>query len=240
MDWFARDFDRVEYFDIYQDKEFEALEEGPALAAYLDLPPTSRILDLPCGWGRLRPFLVERGYQVIGGDLSCLNLRRHALENPGPLVRLDLRSLPFKNSSVDGILCAYTSWGYFRTLEENLTQILEFARVLRRGGVLVLDLAGREYTARSIACVEGTWFDVEDDGVLYSERVRWNPDRRRVITDRTCRGARFRHDIWLPTDAEVRTALTESGFSVDRTWGGFQEESWEAGSERWIYRAIKS
>ena len=239
MEWFVRDFDCAEYFDIYRGKQQEAAEEGPALAGYLGLAPGALVLDLPCGWGRLRPFLAARGFGVVGGDLSAVNLRRHALENPGAIARLDLRALPFRDRCADGVLCAYTSWGYFRTDAENLAQLREFARVLRPGGALVLDLVGRDHTARAIAFVEGHWCDVEDEGVHYRERVRWSPDHRRVITDRDYLGKRFRHDIWLPTDAEVRAALAASGLELDHTWGGFDEEDWEPYSERWIYRAVK-
>lgn len=239
MDWFARDFDCEAYFDIYRGKEREAATEGPALAACLDLSAGARVLDLPCGWGRLRPHLLARGYTSVGGDLSALNLRRHAVEHPGPTARLDLRALPFRDRSADGVLCAYTSWGYFRTLEENLQQLREFARVLRPGGALVLDLVGRDGTARAIARVEGDWLDLEEDGVPYRERVRWSPDRRRVRTDRLCRGSRFQHDIWLPTDREAREALAAAGLALDRTWGGYLGEPLERLSERWIYRAVK-
>ena len=239
MEWFARDFDCAAYFDVYRDKEWEAATEGPGLAACLGLPAHSTVLDLPCGWGRLRPYLLEAGLEVLGGDLSALNLRRHAAEHPGPLARLDLRALPFRSGCADGVLCAYTSWGYFRTLEENLAQLREFARVLRPGGVLVLDLVGREYTRKAVALVEGRWQQIDQDGLRYRERVGWSADRRRVITDRTCRGTRFRHDIWLPTDAEARDALQVAGFRVDRTWGGYEGEGWEPLAERWIYRAVR-
>lgn len=239
MEWFVRDFDCKEYFDIYRDKEWEADVEGPALARCLGLPPGSLVLDLPCGWGRLRPHLIAAGYQVRGGDLSVLNLRRHGVENPGPLARLDLRALPFRADCADGVLCAYTSWGYFRSDEENLEQMREFARVLRPGGVLVLDLVGRDGTAKAVALVEGLWQDIDADGVRYRERVRWDSGRRRIITDRVCRGQRFRHDIWLPTDAEVQAVLAAVGFDLDQAWGGYFGEPWEPLAERWIYRAIK-
>jgi len=239
MDWFARDFDHGAYFDLYRDKERDAAIEGPALAACLDLPAGARVLDLPCGWGRLQPHMRAHGYACAGGDLSALNLRRHAAEHPGPVVRLDLRALPFRDRCADGVLCAYTSWGYFRSLEENLQQLLEFARVLRPGGALVLDLVGREATARAIALVEGRWLDLEETGVAYRERVRWSPDRRRVVTDRICRGTRFRHDIWLPTDGEARAALAAAGLDLERGWGGYRGEPLEPLSERWIYRAVK-
>lgn len=239
MEWFARDFDRAEYFEIYRSKEREAAAEGPALAGYLGLRPGSRVLDLPCGWGRLRPHLVARGYEVAGGDLSVLNLRRHAREHPGPLVRMDLRALPFRDACADGVLCAYTSWGYFHSREENLAQLLEFARVLRPGGALVLDLVGREFTARAIGLVEGAWYEAEEEGVRYRERVRWSPDRARVITERILRGRRFRHDIWLPTDAEARAALQACCFDLDQAWGGLDGEAMEPLSGRWIYRALR-
>jgi len=200
MDWFARDFDHPLYFDIYRCKEAEALEEGPALAAMLDLPRGSLVLDLPCGWGRLRPALELRGYRVVGGDLSALNLCRHRDEHPGDLIRMDLRTLPFRSDVADGVFCAFTSWGYFATEEENLRQLREYHRVLRPGGVLLLDLVSRSYLVEGIAPVENTWFNAKGG---YRERIRWSPDRRRVLTDRIYQGERFRHDIWIPEDQEV-------------------------------------
>lgn len=236
VQWFARDFDHPHYFEIYQDKVREAAEEGPALAALLELAPGSLVLDLPCGWGRLRPALEARGWRVVGGDLSPMNLARHQREFPGPVVRLDLRALPFRAACADGVLCAYTSWGYFATPGENQRQLDEFARVLRPGGLLVLDLAGREMLLRALAAVGPGWRDV--DG-LYRERVALTDGGRRFRTDRVVRGVRFQHDIWVPTDEEVRTAAEAAGLERDGTFGGFKGEPWTPGAERWIYRFIK-
>ena len=237
MDWFAWDFDHPAYFDIYADKDADAGQEGPALAALLALPAGSRVLDLPCGWGRLHPHLAARGLAVVGGDLSPLNLRRHAGEHPAPLARLDLRALPFRAGCADGVLCAFTSWGYFATDAENLAQLREFARVLRPGGALLLDLAGRSFLERVAARLRTRWRDYPDRA--YRERVRWSPDRRRIWTERQCRGAAFRHDIWIPTDAEVRTSLAEAGFEAPAAFGGLDGRPWDPGAERWIYRAVR-
>jgi len=237
MDWFAWDFDHPAYFDIYADKEADAGHEGPALAALLALPAGSRVLDLPCGWGRLHPHLAARGLAVVGGDLSPLNLRRHAEEHPAPLARLDLRALPFRTACADGVLCAFTSWGYFATEAENLTQLREFARVLRPGGALLLDLAGRPFLERVVARLRTRWRDYPDRA--YRERVRWSPDRRRIWTERQCQGAAFRHDIWIPTDAEVRASLAEAGFEAPAAFGGLDGRPWDPGTERWIYRAVR-
>jgi len=237
MDWFERDFDHPAYFEIYQDKAEDAGTEGPGLAALLDLPQDSLVFDLPCGWGRLRPALLQAGYRVTGGDLSPLNLHRHQQECPGQLVRLDLRNLPFRTRSADGILCAFTSWGYFATDQENLRQLQEFARVLKSGGVLILDLVGRDQCLKGIRMAGNRWYQV---GGLYRERVRLSADGRRVYTERICRGARFRHDIWIPEDQEVRLALDAAGLRLDEAYGDVAGAPWNQHADRWIYRAIKA
>ena len=237
MDWFFRDFDHPAYFTIYADKAADAGLEGPALTALLDLPRGSRVLDLPCGWGRLNPYLCAQGLEIFGGDLSPLNLMRHQADHPVPLVRLDFRALPFRPSCADGVFCAFTSWGYFATEEDNLRQITEFARVLRPGGALLLDLAGRSFLQSALAGVEGDWLEFPEDG--YQERARWSPDGRRILTERLCQGEAFCHDIWIPTDSEVRACLHLAGLPVSQAYGGLDGRPWTQQAERWIYRAIK-
>lgn len=237
MDWFVKDFNHPAYFAIYADKARDAAYEGPALAALLDLPRGSRVLDLPCGWGRLNPHLRQRGLKVIGGDLSPLNLAKHRVSHPVPLVRLDFRALPFREGVADGVFCAFTSWGYFATEAENLRQLEEYSRVLRPGGALLLDLAGRDFLQASLEETGDGWLDFEEEG--YRERVRWSPDGRRILTERLCQGEAFCHDIWIPDDAEVRTCLRRAGFSVAQAYGGLDGRRWDQASDRWIYRAIK-
>jgi len=237
MEWFIRDFDHPAYFTIYADKAKDAAQEGPALATLLDLPAGSRVLDLPCGWGRLNPYLRAKQLAVIGGDLSPLNLTKHRAIHPIPLVRLDFRALPFRADCADGVFCAFTSWGYFATYEENLRQLTEFARVTRRGGVLLLDLAGRSFLEAALAEVDGEWLAFYDEG--YEERARWGPDGRRILTERLCQGEAFCHDIWIPTNAEIRSSLNLAGFEVAQAYGGLDGRPWQEDAERWIYRAIK-
>ena len=116
---------------------------------------------------------------------------------------------------------------------ENLAQLTEFARVLRPGGALLLDLAGRLHLERATRGLGDAWYDT---GEGYRERVRWSTDRRRILTDRLCRGVRFRHDIWIPTAEEVLAFSEEAGFRLEACWGGLAGEPWRPGAPRWIYR----
>jgi SAM-dependent methyltransferase len=238
MEWFAWDFDSPEYFEIYADKEADAGAEGPGLARYMDVPPQGLVLDIPCGWGRLHPHWLRCGWRHVGGDLSPRNLCRHAREHPSSLVRLDMRRLPFRDSIADGVICAFTSWGYFSGMDENMQQLREYARVLKPGAPLLLDLAGRRMLERSVRLVEGRWHRLE--GVECRERVRWAQGGRRILTDRVMNGRRFQHDIWIPTDEETVAALRGAGFDVGGRWGGLGGEPWSEMAERWVYRATKA
>jgi ubiquinone/menaquinone biosynthesis C-methylase UbiE len=237
MEWFVRDFDHPVYFDIYSYKEIDAVREGPALAMYMNLPPQSLVLDLPCGWGRLHPYWLSSGWKHVGGDLSRQNLVIHASTHPSCLVRLDFRRLPFKDSIADGVMCAFTSWGYFLNNDDNLLQLKEYARVLKPGAPLILDLAGRLHLEKALPLVEGFWYRVEDGDCR--ERVRWTQDKKRILTDRIKNGHRFQHNIWIPTDGEIRDAFSQVGFKIDSRWGGLDGEPWSEMSERWIYRAVR-
>jgi hypothetical protein len=85
--------------------------------------------------------------------------------------------------------------------------------------------------------VEGEWMEFEEEG--YQERAMWSPDHRRIITERICQGEAFCHDIWIPTDTEVRAFLDQAGFNVTQAYGGLDGRLWDEREDRWIYRCIK-
>jgi len=71
------------------------------------LPVNARLLDLGCGGGQDAGDLQQWGYRVVGLDrtsalLSAGRRRYHSL----PLVRADLRQLPFQATSFDGLWAA--------------------------------------------------------------------------------------------------------------------------------------
>lgn len=73
------------------------------------LPAPARVLDLGCGAGRDLGPLKERGYEVVGVDISdgMLELaRRHHADVE--LVQASLYELPFHDESFDGVWSAAT------------------------------------------------------------------------------------------------------------------------------------
>ena len=104
--------------------------------------PGSRVLDLACGYGRHAAALSSLGIDVVGADIDARMLE-HARQSC-PVVQADMRRLPFRNSSFAAVTIMWQSFGYFRG-GENLAVLSDLRRMVRPGGVLILDLYNREY-----------------------------------------------------------------------------------------------
>ncbi|MCL6640855.1 MAG: class I SAM-dependent methyltransferase [Candidatus Rokubacteria bacterium] len=105
--------------------------------------PVRRVLDLACGTGPHLVRLAERGYRLVGLDLSRRNIdylrRRLAARGlqaelrVGDMTRFRLRE------SVDAAICMQDSQGHLLTNEALLAHLRCVARALRPGGVYVFD-----------------------------------------------------------------------------------------------------
>ncbi len=71
------------------------------------LPAGGRLLDLGCGGGKDAGDLDRRGYRVVGVDRTSALLSAGRCRYPSlPLIRADLRDLPFQARSFDGLWAA--------------------------------------------------------------------------------------------------------------------------------------
>jgi SAM-dependent methyltransferase len=108
------------------------------------------VLDLCCGTARHSIWLSKEGYRIIGLDLSA-NLLRIAREKAAeahvnvPLVRGDMRYLPFKPEAFSAVASMDTSFGYLRSESEDLQTLAETARALVADGLLLIDIFNREH-----------------------------------------------------------------------------------------------
>jgi len=105
------------------------------LHGVLPLPGFRRVLDVPCGDGRLVRALAARGYDVTGVDRA---------EELSPAIVRDLRDLDGLPEDYDAVVNMWASFGYFDAAE-NERVLSSFARRLRPGGRLVLDVHNRTF-----------------------------------------------------------------------------------------------
>jgi ubiquinone/menaquinone biosynthesis C-methylase UbiE len=99
-------------------------------------------LEIGVGTGRIALPLAERGIELLGVDLAPSMLAR-LLANAGgklsfPLLTADVTSLPLAASSVDAVLGCHV----LHLIADWQTALDEAGRVLRPGGLVLLDFGG--------------------------------------------------------------------------------------------------
>jgi len=114
-------FSRKSLADIYPSEYSNRWRDRREKACILEclnsIPSGSRVLDLPCGTGRMTRILVSRGYKVTAADVSEAMLD-HARENfdvlrrqqagKAPQVQFEIRDVlatGFNDNQFEGISC---------------------------------------------------------------------------------------------------------------------------------------
>ncbi|HAP70421.1 MAG TPA: SAM-dependent methyltransferase [Flavobacteriales bacterium] len=141
QDWFATWFNSPYYHTLYKNRDLQEAEAFvDALVSHLDLPHGASALDLACGKGRHSLHLRNKGFDVIGVDLSEESIAEAKLSERDGLAFFehDMRSL-YWNEHFDLVVNLFTSFGYFHNKEDDQKTISSVADSLKSGGLFVLD-----------------------------------------------------------------------------------------------------
>ena len=215
-EWFEKFFDGL-YAKIL-DKQFDeaaTLRHVCVVKQALKLRKGQRVLDVPCGLGRLTIPLARMGMAMTGVDLMEAYVRRAArrAQRSGLDVRFiqsDMRDITF-DREFDAALNYFTSIGYFSD-EDNLAFCRKVFDALKPGGRFLVETMNaswvlthfREKSSRMIS------------GVRIIDCGRWDARRRRVISTWTLRKGdtvrRRRVSVRLYTGPELRALLRAAGF----------------------------
>jgi 2-polyprenyl-6-hydroxyphenyl methylase / 3-demethylubiquinone-9 3-methyltransferase len=127
------------------------------------VPPAARpgavLVDLGCGAGLLAPHLNGKGYRHLGVDLSAAALRQAAEHGVTP-VRADVLAVPLADGCAD-VVCAGEILEHVYDLPRAVAQA---CRLLRPGGLLVIDTLAATALSRFVAVTVG-------------ERIPWGAPR---------------------------------------------------------------
>lgn len=175
------------------------------------------VLDVPCGLGRHDQWLRKLGFKVKGIDIDHDFIR--AAKERYPKFKASYRvgnmsKLPYKNCSFDVILCLYSSFN-IPVDKENYKVLAEFKRVLREGGLLVMDLQSKS----GLKVMEGREFrTVLSDGMTKVIKVKIKGNYRvddEVLLDSKNRIiTKIKDKERLYTPQELKALVARSGFSV--------------------------
>src|SRR5688500_16520005 len=149
-DWFE-DWFGEEYLALYTHRdELEAERVARLIESRVHLARDSRALDLACGAGRHQRELSAHWW-TVGLDLSPSLLRAaRTADREAPLVRADMRTLPFRHCAFELVVNLFTSFGYFSDDSAHQRVIDEVSRVTCPGGWFVLDYLNARHVRQTL------------------------------------------------------------------------------------------
>jgi cyclopropane fatty-acyl-phospholipid synthase-like methyltransferase len=225
------------------DEDDKVLPAADFLEIALGLPDGARILDMPCGEGRLAREMTRRGFRVTGVDM-CSPLLKEAAKLARAeklemeLIQGDMRQGPGGRARFDLAVCWWGSFGYFSD-RDNLRHVKAVARVLKKGGIFTIDTHSSETLFPSWASQQ--WD--ERGGILLTSLNDYDHFTGRIETDWTLiKGEKRTHShssIRLYTVKEITDIFKEAGFSDYQCFGSLHGDPFELDSRRLIFVAVK-
>jgi SAM-dependent methyltransferase len=210
--------------------------EADFLAKQLQLPNSAKVLDVPCGNGRLSIELAQRAFALTGVDIAkeFIDEAKSSSLQAGVNIdwrNQDMRALPWAGE-FDGAFCFGNSFGYLDD-EANADFLKAVSVTLKPGARFILD-------APAIAeCVLPTFQpsrSIEIAGIKVDIEHRYDHEQGRMFNDFT-----FTRDEVVDrrpssqrtyTYRELNALLHDSGFETVTAYGSLTEEPFKLGAHR--------
>jgi SAM-dependent methyltransferase len=154
------------------------------------LPAGARLLDLGCGGGKDAGDLSQRGYRVVGVDRTTALLLVGRHRHPSlPLIRADLRYLPFQAMSFDGLWAAASLMHLPKPAARRI--LTDLSRLVRPGGLFAATVThGVKSRLVTDGWVPGRYFARwrKDELACAVRRAGWKILELKVVTNRERKG----------------------------------------------------
>ena len=233
VDWFKTVEDRV-----WLPPDDQGEEEARFIRKALRLRKGGRVLDAPCGAGRIAFHLAKAGCEVTGLDIRAQFIRRarrrfRKARLRGQFRIADLRSIE-DDGHFHGIYNWFGSFGYFSE-GENLALVERFARALRPGGRLIVEQVNRERILRNFRRK-----GVVGPIVTYAY---WDRVTQRAINHRVVDGVQEvanSSSMRLYTPAQISSLLETVGLEVEAIYGYPDGGPFTRGSRRMVVVARRA
>ena len=205
--------------------------------------PSMQILDQACGTARHSIMFALLGHSVTAVDRNATYLssaKKQANENEATLefIEADMRHF-VREGAFDLVLNFWTSLGYFS--EEENQQVLSNAYAsLKPGGVMVVDVLGKEIVAQGFHPTR--FFEIEGRVFLESVKVRagfTHTLTHWVIVEGEQRCEQV-VELQLYAGSELKKALLHAGFDSVELYGSLEQSPYDDSAERLIALARKA
>jgi SAM-dependent methyltransferase len=215
------------------------VDESRKAAGRAGVDPSTPVVELGVGTGRIAVPIASAGISVIGVDRSpgMVDVCRRRAEEAGVSGRLDLRVGDFRRPPVTErvalVMCPFRAYLHLPDDDGERVNALRAAHdLLVPGGRLAFDVFAP--SPDDIAETHGRWIEREP-GIW--ERATWDDAARRLTLDVRGHGVETTLRLtWLPT-AQWPSLLERAGFEVDACYGWFDRRPYTGGEDSvWLAR----
>jgi SAM-dependent methyltransferase len=230
-----------------QTLEQRTLTEVEGVIKLLGLTPKSKILDIPCGYGRHSIELAKRGFKVTGVDLNNKHLsiaKKLAVKN-SVLVKfkkenmLDLK----RDSEFDAVLNLFFSFGFFKKEKDNFKVLKNFYRALRPNGQFLMHTdvnipfikAGKYQHDEVRILANGFSLRIIDKYNSLTERI----DGAWIIKDRNGKEIKKAYSVRVYAKDEFIQLCKRAGFKSCAAYSGWRKEQYSKEKQDMIIVARK-
>jgi len=229
--WYVEWFDE-NYLEVYRHRNTEdAQKQVQLIIDTLKLPKQSKILDLGCGEGRYTAVLKDRGYRVLGLDLSKTLIKYGKKNDPQlNLVVGDMRYIPGR---FDLILSLFTSFGYFEKDEENERVIRSVYQSLDPGGIYWLDFLNAGYVQKNLV-PESASSIPHGIHVLEKRKITGGRIIKDIYFKKNGTKKCYRESVRLFTPQDLECMFQKNGLRVEQRFGDYNGNRCTPDSERTI------
>lgn len=238
QDWFGQD-----YVKVYPHRdEKEARQHVDFVIRALGLKKNQHILDLGCGGGRHAIRLSGLGYNTTCLDLSSVLLEIAKNKKYDKccirFVKADMRKMPFTNT-FDALVSFFTTFGYFKTDDENLKTLKSIESVLKPGGVFFQDYLNKTYVIENLVPFDSKKMQGYE---IIQERFYNKKDERiekKISLIENGKTRNYFESVRLYTLEEMKNLLKKTSLTLQATYGDFDGSDFLENSPRLLLTGRK-
>jgi len=222
IDWFSEWFDSKYYHILYKNRDKKEAENFLKKLSKLEFfKKNSKIIDIACGKGRHSLFLSELGHDVTGIDLSE-NSIKYAKEFEKGNLKFEVADMrkTYKKNSFDVSLNLFTSFGYFKNKEDDLSVIKAMSENLKNDGILIIDFLNSKKVITNLIKTEikeinGVQFNISRkvEGGFIIKNIEVNHDDEKIY---------FQEKVKALTKDNFSELLTFAGLQIINTFGNYK------------------
>jgi 2-polyprenyl-3-methyl-5-hydroxy-6-metoxy-1,4-benzoquinol methylase len=223
------------------------LTEVDGIIRLLNLKSKSKILDIPCGYGRHSIELAKRGFIITGSELNTKHLfiaNKEARKNSVKIKFIKENMLDINyNSKFDAVINMFYSFGFFWKDKDNFKVLHNFFKALKPNGQFLM------HTDVNVPFIEAGKYKHDETRILANGSIlkivdKYDPVIKRIngswiLKDKDGKEIKKKYSVRVYTKEEFIILCKKAGFRFCKTYSDWNKKLYSKNLEDMIIVATK-